>query len=296
MKIKMEKPKITNDIKNIKNYIQYLKINCGLSVSLHVCGIDEIIIPGELRIFNIHDNSYCTLIKQNSKAYNQCVCKQQDVLTKCSNGEFCGTCYAGVKEYVYPIKKGNETIAFISISGYMTDKPEKYINKISDKFLIKKEKLWDSYILLKKNIPSKKYIDTLIFPLKSMLELLYIKNANTSKDTFADNNDFFTDVVNYIKKNYTQNISSKDICDNFYCSRSKLSHIFNKKMGMSISQYIAFLRCETAKELLKTSSLSITEIAFSVGFKDSNYFTSVFKKIYGITPSAFKRQYIKNRQ
>lgn len=274
-----------NDIEHIKNYILYLKNACGLSISLHVDGSDNIIIPNELRLFNIHDNPYCAMIKRSSSAHAYCVKKQKEVLKKCASGNFCGTCYAGVKEFVYPIKKTNNTIAFISIGGYRSNVPDSYLAKVSNKFDVDKVELIGAYSLLKSDIPHQKYIDTLIFPLQTMLELMYQKIEPT-----ADlNPDFLTSIVNYIKKNYTQDISSKDICRHFYCSRSKFSHIFNDKMGMSINSYINNLRCETAKELLKNSKLSVTDIAFSVGYKDSNYFTYIFKKNIGVPPSLFRK-------
>lgn len=274
-----------NDTEHIKNYILYLKNECGLSVSLHVNGIDSIIIPGELRLFNIHDNPYCAMIKRSSSAHAHCVQKQKKVLKKCENGNFCGTCYAGVKEFVYPIKKANHTVAFISVGGYRSDVSDTCLSTVSNKFGIDKSELTNAYSLLKSDIPDQNFIDTLIFPLKSMLELMYL----TAENTNIENADFFTSIVNYIKKNYTQDISSKDICSHFYCSRSKFSHIFNDKMGMSISSYINNLRCETAKELLINSELSVTDIAFSVGYKDSNYFTYIFKKNIGVSPSVFRK-------
>lgn len=274
-----------NDIEHIKNYILYLKNECGLSVSLHVDEIDNIIIPSELRLFNIHDNPYCAMIKRSSAARVHCVKNQKEVLKKCANGNFCGMCYAGVKEFVYPIKKANHTIAFISVGGYRTDIPDSYLAKVSNKFGIDKGELIGSYSLLKSYIPHQKYIDTLIFPLQAMLELMYQKTEPIADLT----PDFLTSIVNYINKNYTQDISSKDICRHFYCSRSKFSHIFNDKMGISISSYINNLRCEAAKELLKNSELSVTDIAFSVGYKDSNYFTYIFKKNIGVSPSLFRK-------
>lgn len=276
-----------NSVKRIKDYILFLKQTCGLSVSLHVDGIDKLIIPSELSLFNIHDNSYCTLIKKNTAAYAHCVRKQKDIFKKCGEGEFCGACYAGVTEFVYPVKNNGRTVAFISVGGYKTEEYMDCISEVAEQYAIPKDELLEAYSMLKAEIHSREYIDTLIFPLKSMLELMYIK---IDEEDNTDTN-FCAALVNYIKKNYTRDISSKDICNHFYCSRSKVSHSFNRGMGMSISNYINILRCDGAKELLKTSELSVTEIAFSVGFKDSNYFTGVFKKTVGMTPSVFRKKY-----
>lgn len=274
-----------NHVNRIKDYILYLKQYCGLSVSLHVDGIDNLIIPSELSLFNIHDNSYCTMIKKNITAYNRCLQSQRETFEKCGDEPLCKTCYAAVKEFIYPVKKDGKMIAFISVSGYKSSLHKNLISEVAKKYEFSRDELLGAYNMLKADIHNREYMDTLIFPLKSMLELMYLQ-IEPKADA-----DFCTAIANYIKKNYTRDISSKDLCAHFYCSRSKISHIFNKGMGMSISNYINLLRCNGAKELLKSSELSVTEIAFSVGFKDSNYFTGVFKKNVGMTPSAFRTQY-----
>ena len=273
------------DISKIKNYILYLKKECGLLVTLHVDGIDNVIIPSELRLFNIHDNSYCTYIKKNADAHSHCVKKQKDIIKKCNGGSFCGTCYAGDREYIYPNKKDGKPIAFISVGGYSCENSASYISNISKKYGICENELLNVYKTLKSEQPNKEFIDTLIYPLQCMIELAYIEatKEDDRKITFAE------ELINYIKKNHNRDISSKDICKHFYCSRSKVSHVFNDAVGISIKRYTNNLRIEDAKELLRNSELSVTEIGFSVGFKDSNYFTETFKKTVGVTPSVFRK-------
>jgi len=236
-------------------------------------------------LFNIHDNSYCAYIKSSIDAQNLCTKKQNIVIEKCRSGAFCGVCHAGVKEFIYPINNNGTTIGFISVSGYKSDKAKLYISAISKKYNLPQNSLLSAYDTLKGEMPSQKFIDTLITPLCRMLELAYFKQnePKTHEPTFCDA------LVQYIKQNHTQNITSEDICKHFSCSRSTLSHKFNKHMGMSIKTYLNNLRIEDAKSLLKHSDLNITEIAFSVGFRDSNYFTEAFKKSVGISPTAYRK-------
>jgi AraC-like DNA-binding protein len=72
--------------------------------------------------------------------------------------------------------------------------------------------------------------------------------------------------------------------------RSSFSKLFNEKLGISFPQYIASLRIEKAKELLKGTNLQISEIAFQVGFESVSHFNRTFKKALGITPRAFRNQ------
>lgn len=269
----------------IKKYILYLKKECNLLISLHVREFDGIVLSDDLMQFNIHDNSYCAYIKSSVKAQSCCVQKQKRVIEKCSTGSFCGVCYAGVKEFIYPIDNNGVTVGFISVSGYKSDKALAYIDVISKKYHLPKENLISAYETLKDDVPDKTFIDTLIIPLCCMLELDYQRQTELQANTQS----FCGAIVEYIKQNHTQNITSEDICRHFSCSRSTISHKFNRHMGMSIKSYINSLRIKDAKYLLKYSDLNITEIAFLVGFRDSNYFTGIFKKKVGMSPTAYRK-------
>lgn len=97
------------------------------------------------------------------------------------------------------------------------------------------------------------------------------------------------DVLSFIAINYTQDIFLQELADMNHVSEEHLSRLFKKELGVTLTTYIGDLRTKKAAELLKTSKLSIAEIAMYVGYSDSNYFVKVFKKRYGMTPSAYRR-------
>lgn len=71
-------------------------------------------------------------------------------------------------------------------------------------------------------------------------------------------------------------------------SESHPFRTFKKETGMTVTQYIARLRCQNAAELLRNGDDSIQEIAAFVGYLDGNYFVKVFKKWFGVTPSEYR--------
>lgn len=79
----------------------------------------------------------------------------------------------------------------------------------------------------------------------------------------------------------------KDLSQKFNYSVSTLSHLFKKRSGVSISEYIENLRLDEAKWLLQQSTYSIAEISDCLGFCNSAYFSSVFKKKFGLSPKHF---------
>lgn len=62
-------------------------------------------------------------------------------------------------------------------------------------------------------------------------------------------------------------------------------------MGKTISQYITEIRVQHAKELLRDRSMKLYDVALNTGYKDANYFTKIFKKAYGVTPSEYREKY-----
>lgn len=276
-----------NDIFAIKNYILFLKKECNLSVTLHSYN-SNLILKKDLLIFNIHENPYCIYVKSCNAAHNHCIKKQAKIVEKCKNGPFVGTCWAGVQEYVYPVMHDKSVVGFICVSGFSDKKEQEYLLSVAKKYDLTYPLLQTTYTSLKKEMPDKAYVDTLIYPLCNMLELAHIK---AEQHIQKDNDTFIRQIIYYIKKNYTKNITSELLCQEFHCSRSHLSKIFNTEMKTTLPEYITKLRIESAKNLLEYSKLDICDIALSVGFNQSYYFTAIFKKHTGVLPSIYRKQH-----
>lgn len=92
----------------------------------------------------------------------------------------------------------------------------------------------------------------------------------------------------YIHHNYWNSaINVSDIVYNVKIDRSHLFRLFKAATGMSVLSYLTAYRIQRASELLKSSSLSIKSIAYSVGYKDQLYFSKAFKKATSYTPSEY---------
>lgn len=95
----------------------------------------------------------------------------------------------------------------------------------------------------------------------------------------------------YINQHYSEKIYLDDLARSVCLSANYLSSIFKKELGIGIAEYINTVRCSMAKELLKTTVLSLNTIAEKTGYADEKYFQHQFKKIVGITPAQFRRIY-----
>ena len=95
--------------------------------------------------------------------------------------------------------------------------------------------------------------------------------------------------VDYINLNFSQELSLPLIAETINVSPSHLSKKFKKETGYTVTEFINMKRIYEAKRLLEKTDHSITDIAILIGFDDPGYFTSVFRKLVGMTP----REYMK---
>ena len=113
------------------------------------------------------------------------------------------------------------------------------------------------------------------------------------KDKFEDR---ILQINNYIRANYNQPISLKDLADKLYLSNGYLSRFFKRNYGMSFAEYLTNIRLFHAVDELLYSSAPITRIAYDNGFASVAVFNKVFKKAYGETPSAMRKKAKEQKQ
>lgn len=93
----------------------------------------------------------------------------------------------------------------------------------------------------------------------------------------------------FMTEHYADPITSDDIAAAAGFSPNYLSRKFREATGFGLHEYLVFLRLRHAAQQLVDTERSITEIALQCGFSDSNYFKDAFKKKYGCTPRAYRR-------
>ena len=95
----------------------------------------------------------------------------------------------------------------------------------------------------------------------------------------------------FLRQNYSSQITLCSVASDNFISPEHLSRLFKKSTGKGFNEFLSEIRLEEAKKLLETENkLSISEIAYSCGFNDSNYFSDKFKKAYGIPPLRYRNE------
>ena len=193
-------------------------------------------------------------------------------------------CKSSAMQYFerYKTKLNRDLKSFISSiiteanNTYKIPKNDVALNKleVKDEAKFGGEQLIKTYleqflILLIRNMTEKNNIT--IFPAKENME------------------DYLTtEIKNYIKNHLYERIKVEDICTAFGYSKSYLSTIFKQQCGVSLAKYYNQLRVKRAKSLIQNDNKNFAEISDLLAFDNPQYFTRVFKRVTGLTPSEFK--------
>lgn len=105
----------------------------------------------------------------------------------------------------------------------------------------------------------------------------------------AQYSELIRDCLYHIDFHYQETLSLQLLASKFMVSKSYLSSLFHKEVGMTITDYINTTRIRRSLLLLNTTSFSMQEIAEQCGFSDGNYFTRTFKKFQGMSPLKYRQ-------
>lgn len=99
------------------------------------------------------------------------------------------------------------------------------------------------------------------------------------------------EIKEYLDAHYAEKITLDDLAERFYINKFYLTRVFKEQFGQSVTSYLVQLRITQAKRMLRFTDRSIESIAQDCGLNDANYFSRLFKKVEGIPPGEFRRQW-----
>ncbi len=125
--------------------------------------------------------------------------------------------------------------------------------------------------------------------LEQLLIRLIRKNTEATPVKINKNNDLLAEITEYLSLNVEAKLEFKDILNHFNLSPSVVKKIFRQQMGCGVMDYFTRLKIDKAKELIREENYTFTEISEKLNFNTSQYFTTVFKRVSGMTPSEYAK-------
>ncbi|MEH6557071.1 MAG: helix-turn-helix domain-containing protein [Oceanicoccus sp.] len=115
------------------------------------------------------------------------------------------------------------------------------------------------------------------------------EHAFLQRDNSPHNDEIIIEAQEYLQQNYQSPLSIASLADQLQLSPRSFNRRFKKAAGITASDYLQNHRLHVARELLRTSNLSISEIAAQSGYQDNSYFCQRFKMKMGQTPLSYRQ-------
>ena len=242
----------------------------------------------DTNIFGRHSD-FCRMINQCPEGHRRCEhCDALAVKTSTElRSHYSYRCHAGLCETIIPIFSNGEPMAFLSFGQLLDDAPYRtqWENTLSTLSWYPGDilELRECFFRLERLSRDKQRA------YENILEAiaLYIPLEGIIMTTELSDQQR---LEMYINEHYTEKLSLERISRDLNMGSTKLCSLAKKLTGEgSITKMVASRRIAEAKTLLVNENLTITQIAERVGFGDYNYFTNVFRKTVGLTPTAYRK-------
>ena len=234
-------------------------------------------------------DNFCKAIHQYPKCMD--ICYESDIIyldeVNKTGKTVIFSCPFGFFYAFVTIKNGEKIIAYISISYALDESlssPETPLKVLKSIIPDYNEGLFKTLI---KNTPRhtteklRAYADTLTM-FSEIIEHKHLLSAIPQSISFK--------TKSYIDQNLNKKITLPELSKQLHCSTVTITEHFKRKYGLTVMEYVLQQRMKTAKKLLEYDVYNINDISNLCGFKDVEYFSRQFKKIYGISPSYWKKQ------
>lgn len=233
-------------------------------------------------------SSFCELICSEEEGYRRCIeCDKQAAKRAASLMEhFEYRCHAGLIDSIVPIAENGQAVALVFFGQILNDSSliaQWEVVRELCTWHPQQEALKEAFLRLPRLTARQIHASyEMINACVSEIRLEGMLRAETQSDQER--------LEAYIKTQYASPLTAESIANALSVSRSKLyMMVAQMDEGLTINQMITKQRVTVAKQLLEKPGASVRDVADMVGIPDYNYFTKVFKRAAGVTPSEYRR-------
>lgn len=234
----------------------------------------------ELLAYPEERQGFCAMLRRSPEGEAACRVSDKNGCLQCAKTKALVryTCHAGLTETVVPIFDKSGVLAYVMFGQIVLH--EKDCATIS-----KMKKAYPAYADEVDRIP--------VRPLDELNAAATILQAitnyvMTNRWVTPEKSEFIRQIDRYIADHLSQSITMQELCAALRVGRTRLYELSVSYLGCGLSEYIRKQRIVHAGQMLRQTDLSITEIAYAVGFSDYNHFSRVFKQLTGMTARDYR--------
>ncbi len=242
----------------------------------------------ELLAYPSRLSDFCKIIRSDHELYESCRFCDFNGFCRCQKTKepVIYQCHMNLTEIIFPIISSNVIIGYLMCGQIHTDETDSAVQSMVCNYTSSNGINTDDLMMIHKKQPitSLKVIDSILHFLNIISN--YFMSTHS---LFINNNSLAYQIDQYILSHIADSLDVETLCKHFHYQKTTFYKITNNLYGMGIMKHIRRIRVQQAKILLSTTTLSISEVALSVGIEDYNYFTKIFKSEANCTPSDYRK-------
>jgi AraC-like DNA-binding protein len=230
-------------------------------------------------------SSFCKFIQSNPNAHKICVQNDANAfeIAKSKADVHIYRCHFGLYEAVAPIYHFGVLTGYLMMGQALDTLEDSRVHLFEQSSIYVKEKDLLENEIKQICISSKDKILSCVSIMNICADYISLSNRlNLSDKNLAEA------IKKHINQNFQSKITLDMLCSLFFYSKPTIMNAFKKTFGKTINEYLFETRLNHALKLLSDTTCTIHQVSQQCGFSDQNYFTKVFTKELGLTPSQYR--------
>ena len=254
-----------------------------------ITGVNCVLYDKDFHVLHSYKNSmcpFCALVRSDAACHAKCLeCDRHGLTTAMETGKtYRYKCHMGLTETVTPIVCEDMIVGFVMAGQNLLQEDLPAVRMHVDAFPIVSARDALHRELEQIRFTTKEELEAMSELVRMCADYLRMKKLIRFQDA-----PLTVQLRQYIDANLAEELDVETLCRNFGMSKSSLYLLSRKALGMGVTDYVRERRLQKACELLMDTALPVSGEAERVGYNDMGYFTKVFKKQMGCTPSAYRK-------
>ena len=255
----------------------------GLPLELHATSDDRATACNG----SVNQNRFCRILNEGKDGCGQCLMAQRCLSARTGRGVQSVSCFAGLQETAVPVVLSGVVIAQLKTGQIFHEEPtQSNFSKLSVG-ISSNEDLEQAYMATP--VIDKQGYRAMVTLLAAFSLQLSKLASQIAAELIQCGEDNMTKAIDFIDDHLDDSIHLSEVASEVNISPYHFCRKFKESTGMTLTHYVAHRRIEQVKEALQNTDRSVTDIAFHVGFQSLSQFNRTFRKIVGLSPTAFKR-------